>query len=164
MYVSWIVYLAPKFYSLLEELKGEFEKCTTCSGQNGHSWEYICRCPCALPILYSYGFTLIDPSQLYSKSCSAIIEQIKNVLRDKSPLKELITKCDEFLWSIRQMFVFPLCIAWARVILQLIYMFIFQLDILRFRSHWFSKSSKESPATVFTTKRVKVSKVSYFHY
>ncbi|KAK1937253.1 variant erythrocyte surface antigen-1 family protein [Babesia divergens] len=164
MYVSWIVYLAPKFYSLLEDLKGKFEQCNFCRGHGGNGWDYITNCPCALPTLYSYGFTFNDPSQFHSKRCTDIIEQLKTVLGDSAPLKELIQECDEFLWSIRQMFLFPLCIAWARVILQLIYMFIFQLDITRFGSHLFSKSSKESPAILFTTKRVKVSKVSYFHY
>ncbi|KAK1935540.1 variant erythrocyte surface antigen-1 family protein, partial [Babesia divergens] len=97
-YLSFVCHLAPTFKTLLEEFKGKFSLC--CSSGSCSS---IVKCPCALPLIYSRGFTFMLPEILNKKAqkCSNFIDQLGKVVGQGSPLQDLLDAIDAFLWSIR---------------------------------------------------------------
>ncbi|KAK1935322.1 variant erythrocyte surface antigen-1 family protein, partial [Babesia divergens] len=61
MYLSWICYQGPRFHSEFQKFHKEAEKKFSCCKS---SCEKIVECPCALPFIYSHGFTFHSPSTL----------------------------------------------------------------------------------------------------
>ncbi|KAK1935247.1 variant erythrocyte surface antigen-1 family protein, partial [Babesia divergens] len=120
-YVSWVCHRAEDFKTLLKEFKKDFEKCPHCKG----SCPKIVTCPCSQPKLYKYGFAFKSPDDLNCrnhgngsgthnggpdactlKTCSQFITQLGLVLKDHSPLQNLLKAIDAFLWSIRLPFIY----------------------------------------------------------
>ncbi|KAK1934017.1 variant erythrocyte surface antigen-1 family protein, partial [Babesia divergens] len=61
LYLSFVCHLAPKLKALLEKFQGEFSAC--CSDSSSKC-KKIVECPCALPFLYSWGFSFWSPGDL----------------------------------------------------------------------------------------------------
>ncbi|KAK1935528.1 variant erythrocyte surface antigen-1 family protein, partial [Babesia divergens] len=162
MYLSWICYLAKDFYS-------EFQKFHTAAHEKFKSCKSSCKkiveCPCALPFLYSYGFTFNSPSGLNcvdnegkskhvgqggkkeagkhvedqkgctKKSCSDFVAQLEKVAGKDSPLQTLLTVIDNFLWHIRLPFIYAFLYIWILVISYFYYVQFYKLDLLHVDSH-----------------------------
>ncbi|KAK1932158.1 variant erythrocyte surface antigen-1 family protein [Babesia divergens] len=159
-YLSWICYLPKDFKTLLEEFQGKFSKC--CS--SGTSCTSIVKCPCALPFIYSHGFTFMKASTLSGKKCSDFISQLKKVLEDpQSTLLSLIAEIESFLWSIRHPFFLFILAFWAFVISYFLYVQLYKLDLLHLKSHaHLPRSFKILPSTLFSDASSRLKDLSYF--
>ncbi|KAK1935515.1 variant erythrocyte surface antigen-1 family protein [Babesia divergens] len=185
-YLSWVCYSAEKFYSefkaFYEEAEKKFKTCclTSCTK--------IVECPCALPFIYSHGFTFHSPSGLNcvdaqgtkhkgkgqgqpqhtgcagkERSCQDFLHQLGLVVGPKSTLLSLIAEIEKFLWSIRKPFFFFILAFWAFVISYFLYVQLYKLDLLHLKSHaHFSRSFKILPSTLFSDASSKLKDLSYF--
>ncbi|KAK1932194.1 variant erythrocyte surface antigen-1 family protein, partial [Babesia divergens] len=151
VYLSWVCHLGLKLHAMFqkfhEEAKGNFSCCLESSGKQ---CEKIVHCPCALPFLYTYGFTFYQPERLNChghekhtggspecilKSCKNFLDQLDSVLASGSPLDLLIKQIERFLWSIRLPFFLFVLAFWAFVISYFIYVHLYHLDVLEQNSH-----------------------------
>ncbi|KAK1935256.1 variant erythrocyte surface antigen-1 family protein [Babesia divergens] len=174
-YLSWICYLPKDFKNRLEEFKGKFSLCCS-SGK----CQKIVECPCALPFLYSFGFSFYAPNSLNCpghdehtppgqgqncilKSCKDFLDQLGKVVGKGSPLQKLLNAIDAFLWSIREPFFLFVLAFWAFVISYFLYVQLYKLDLLHLKSHaHFSRSFKILPSTLFSDASSKLKDLSYF--
>ncbi|KAK1932162.1 variant erythrocyte surface antigen-1 family protein, partial [Babesia divergens] len=187
-YLSWICYRAGNFYSEFQKFHTAAEKkfsscCTSC--------KKIVECPCALPFIYSHGFTLNSPSGLNCvdnegksnhgseqkketgkhsqgdskctmKSCSQFLTQLK-LVAEGQPLEALLKAIDEFLWSIREPFFLFVLSFWILVFAYFIYVQLYKLDILELNSHDHPAwSFKIPPSILFSDASSKLKDLSYF--
>ncbi|KAK1933767.1 variant erythrocyte surface antigen-1 family protein [Babesia divergens] len=183
-YLSFVCHLAPTFKEKLEEFHHEastkFKSC--CSSG---SCPKIVECPCALPFLYSYGFSFWSPGDLNcvdndgnskhgsgghfeddkgctKKSCFEFIIQLERVISGK-PFEKLLDAIEAFLWSIRLPFFLFVLAFWALVISYFLYVQLYKLDILHIDSHLhLSRSFKLLPSTLFSDASSKLKDLSYF--
>ncbi|KAK1935238.1 variant erythrocyte surface antigen-1 family protein, partial [Babesia divergens] len=182
MYLSWICYRAEKFYSefkdFYEEAEKKFKSCKS-------SCTKIVDCPCALPFIYSHGFTLNSPSTLNcvdgdgksnhnggghtggndkctTKSCSQFLTQLGHVVNGDL-FTDLLKEIEKFLWSIRKPFFLFVLSFWILVFAYFIYVHLYHLDILELNSHdhpaW---SFKIPPSILFSDSSSKLKDLSYF--
>ncbi|KAK1939117.1 variant erythrocyte surface antigen-1 family protein, partial [Babesia divergens] len=185
-YLSWICYRAGNFYSEFKAFYDKAEEKFSSSCSHCKSCQKIVECPCALPFLYSQGFTFHSPSTLNcvdnegkskhvgqghsegndkctTKSCSDFVAQLGEVLKENSPLLKLLSEIDKFLWSIREPFFFFILAFWAFVISYFLYVQLYKLDILELNSHdhpaW---SFKIPPSILFSDASSKLKDLSYF--
>ncbi|KAK1935317.1 variant erythrocyte surface antigen-1 family protein [Babesia divergens] len=190
MYLSWICHLTKDFKALLEKFKKDFEdSCEHCSSGSCSS---IVECPCALPFLYSYGFTFFSPNSLNcvtpsgnsrhsipgqgkeagkhfegdkgctKKSCFEFIIQLERVISGK-PFEKLLNAIEAFLWSIRKPFFLFVLAFWAFVMSYFLYVQLYKLDLLELNSHdHLPRSFKILPSTLFSDASSKLKDLSYF--
>ncbi|KAK1932163.1 variant erythrocyte surface antigen-1 family protein [Babesia divergens] len=187
-YLSWICYRAGNFYSefkaFYEEAEEKFSCCLT-------SCTKIVECPCALPFIYSHGFTFHSPSGLNCvdaqgtkhqnnegkekhsggdgapgctrKTCKNFIDQLGLVVGPKSTLLSLIAEIDNFLWSIRLPFFFGFLYVWFFVLSYFFYVILIKLDTFHTGSHLhLPRSFKILPSTLFSDASSKLKDLSYF--
>ncbi|KAK1935524.1 variant erythrocyte surface antigen-1 family protein [Babesia divergens] len=166
MYLSWICYLPKDFKTLLEEFKEKFSSCCL----KDSSCKSIVKCPCALPLIYSQGFSFTSASSLSgqggkeARKCSDFIAQLGKVVGPESPLQKLLDAIDKFLWHIRFPFFFGFIYVWFFVLSYFFYVHLYHLDILELNSHdhpaW---SFKIPPSILFSDSSSKISGIRYFH-
>ncbi|KAK1939088.1 variant erythrocyte surface antigen-1 family protein, partial [Babesia divergens] len=167
VYLSYVCHLGKALKALLEkfheEAKGKFSSC--CSSG---SCKKIVECPCALPFLYSYGFTFMLPSKLSDsnknsvKSCSDFLKQLEKVVKG-DPFKVLLRIIDEFIWHIRLPFIYAFLYIWIIVISYFYYVQFYKLDLLHIDSHLhLPRSFKILPSTLFSDASSKLKDLSYF--
>ncbi|KAK1939091.1 variant erythrocyte surface antigen-1 family protein, partial [Babesia divergens] len=183
MYLSWICYLAKDFYSEFQKFHTAAQKKFSCC----KSCQKIVECPCALPFLYSQGFTFLSPGGLNcvdaqgkskhgsgwgkhyegkddctTKSCSDFVSQLGLVVNGQ-PFKDLLKVIDAFIWSIRLPFIYAFLYIWILVISYFYYVQFYKLDLLHLKSHaHFSRSFKILPSTLFSDASSKLKDLSYF--
>ncbi|KAK1932173.1 variant erythrocyte surface antigen-1 family protein [Babesia divergens] len=187
MYLSWICYRAEKFYSEFKRFHKEAqEKFSCCLKSSGSSCPKIVECPCALPFIYSQGFTFMSPSGLNcvdnegkskhkggqghsegndkctQKSCSDFVAQLK-LVAEGDPFKKLLEEIPKLIWSIREPFFLFVLAFWAFVISYFLYVQLYKLDVLELNSHdhpaW---SFKILPSTLFSDASSRLKDLSYF--
>ncbi|KAK1939104.1 variant erythrocyte surface antigen-1 family protein [Babesia divergens] len=189
MYLSWICYRGPTFYSefkaFYDKAQGKFSSC--CSSG---SCKNIVKCPCALPFIYSQGFTFMSPSSLACvnaqgqehknndgsekhsgdetnagctrKTCSQFLAQLKLVV-DGQPFKALLKEIERFLWHIRLPFFFGFLYVWFFVLSYFFYVILIKLDTFHTGSHLhLPRSFKILPSTLFSDASSKLKDLSYF--
>ncbi|KAK1939112.1 variant erythrocyte surface antigen-1 family protein, partial [Babesia divergens] len=191
MYLSWICYRAEKFYSEFQKFHKEAEKKFSSSCSHCKSCKKIVECPCALPFIYSLGFTFHSPSGLNcvdnegksrhvgqgpqkngqhtggnqnctTKSCSDFITQLK-LVAEGDLFTNLLEEIDNFLWSIRKPFFLFVLAFWAFVISYFLYVQLYKLDVLELNSHDHPAwSFKILPSTLFSDASSKLKDLSYF--
>ncbi|CDR71764.1 hypothetical protein, conserved [Babesia bigemina] len=191
-YLSWAVYLPWTFWQLLNNLYNAFcnincqdwgcreclkgDKCKR--GQHGlfklveKTKQPHCQCSSIVscngvsPTLYQYGFSFGDVSMLNNnssrKTCSDFCTQLKRVL-DCSYFKTLFTKCDEFIFTIREPFIWLNVALWSLSLFYLICVMVGRLDVLHIRSHLRIPSSHKITAqSLLAAAQVgRLAKISY---
>ncbi|KAK1935266.1 variant erythrocyte surface antigen-1 family protein [Babesia divergens] len=186
MYLSWVCHLTKDFKALLEEFheeaKGKFSCCLS------SSCEKIVECPCALPFIYSWGFTFNSPKNLNcvtnggnsrhgrgggkhsegdskctQKSCADFVSQLEKVAGKDSPLSLLLSEIERFIWSIRLPFFFGFIYVWFFVLSYFCYVILIKLDTFHTGSHLhLPRSFKILPSTLFSDASSKLKDLSYF--
>ncbi|KAK1935306.1 variant erythrocyte surface antigen-1 family protein, partial [Babesia divergens] len=172
MYLSWICHLTKDFKALLEKFKKDFSK--SCEHCSSGSCQKIVECPCALPFLYSWGFSFWSPGDLNcvtpsgnskhtgenskgehfegdskctQKSCFEFIIQLERVISGK-PFEKLLDAIEAFLWSIRFPFFFGFLYVWFFVLSYFCYVILIKLDTFHTGSHLhLPRSFKILPST-----------------
>ncbi|KAK1934882.1 variant erythrocyte surface antigen-1 family protein [Babesia divergens] len=189
LYLSFVCHLAPKLKALLKEFQEHFSK--SCSHCSSGSCQKIVECPCALPFLYSWGFSFWSPGDLNcvnpsgtsrhkdenpqggdhkkgesnctQKSCSDFLAQLEKVAGKDSPLLKLLSEIERFLWSIRLPFIYAFLYIWILVISYFYYVQFYKLDLLHIDSHLhLPRSFKILPSTLFSDASSKLKDLSYF--
>ncbi|CDR71916.1 hypothetical protein, conserved [Babesia bigemina] len=182
-YLSWALYLPWDFHKYLENLHDALKNifcrdwgCSTClradkckRGEHGLI-EGACKCSSVvsckgiLPTLYKYGFVFEDAKSLTAseKTCFAFIQQVQNVIRS-TYFTELFDRCDDFLFSIRQPFIWLNVALWSLSLFYLICVMVGRLDVLHIRSHLRSPSSHKITAqSLLAAAQVgRLAKISY---
>ncbi|KAK1937976.1 variant erythrocyte surface antigen-1 family protein, partial [Babesia divergens] len=168
-YLSWICYRAEKFKTLLEEFRQKFSDCCS-SGK----CQKIVECPCALPFIYSLGFTFVSPGglncvnaqgtehekhggkadskpeQCTRKTCSQFLKQL-GLVANGDLFTNLLEEIDNFLWSIRFPFFFGFLYVWFFVLSYFFYVILIKLDTFHTGSHLhLPRSFKILPSTLFS--------------
>ncbi|CDR71384.1 hypothetical protein, conserved [Babesia bigemina] len=155
LYLSWAVYLPWTFYGYLKALLQAFCSiscqdwgCSKCihgvkckKGQHGVD-NCQCRglveCRGVQSTFYNYGFTFGNPETLLAKEgkkyCHHFHQQLKSVLESQYFAK-LFEECDNFLWIIRQPFIWMNVALWSLSLFYLICVMVGRLDVLHIRSH-----------------------------
>ncbi|KAK1934385.1 variant erythrocyte surface antigen-1 family protein [Babesia divergens] len=192
-YLSWVCYSAEKFEKKLKDFYNEastkFKSC--CSSGSSSKCPKIVKCPCALPFIYSWGFSFYAPKtlncvdnegtskhkdenpqggdhdkgdpQCTQKSCADFVAQLEKVLKENSPLLKLLSEIERFIWSIRLPFVYAFLYIWILVISYFYYVQFYKLDLLHIDSHLhLSRSFKILPSTLFSDASSKLKDLSYF--
>ncbi|KAK1935261.1 variant erythrocyte surface antigen-1 family protein [Babesia divergens] len=175
VYLSWVCHLGKALKLLLEKFHEEASTKFKCCLES--SCPSIVKCHCALPFLYSWGFSFYQPENLNCpghenhtsgqdgcilKSCKDFIAQLK-LVAEGDPFKTLIAEIDNFLWSIRKPFFLFILAFWAFVISYFLYVQLYKLDLLHLKSHaHFSRSFKILPSTLFSDASSKLKDLSYF--
>ncbi|KAK1936414.1 variant erythrocyte surface antigen-1 family protein [Babesia divergens] len=188
LYLSFVCHLAPKLKALLEKFQGEFSAC--CSDSSSKC-KKIVECPCALPFLYSWGFSFYAPKNLNcvtpsgtsrhkdenktggdhdkgdsnctQKSCADFVSQLEKVVKENSPLLKLLSEIERFIWSIRLPFVYTFLYIWILVISYFYYVQFYKLDLLHIDSHLhLPRSFKILPSTLFSDASSRLKDLSYF--
>ncbi|CDR71730.1 hypothetical protein, conserved [Babesia bigemina] len=167
-YLSWAIYLPWTFWDLLNNLYNAFcsincqdwgcrgclrgDKCKkgghgvvdTEKPNNKCQCTSIVDCKGVAPTLYQYGFVFGEASTLNDKAspknCSDFCSQLKNVLKSKY-FEKLFEECDNFLWIIRQPFIWTTVALWLLSFLYLLHIMVIRLDLLHIKSHLHSPSS-----------------------
>ncbi|CDR71394.1 hypothetical protein, conserved [Babesia bigemina] len=163
-YLSWIVYQTETFYNLLKKLYDECNSncgpkgsncLTTCcveecprlikppTPKEHHSdCKSIVQCRKALPTLSKYGFVFLQQAKLNGneglekkRTCQNFCAAFKDVFNKESILVELIKKIDEFIFAIRQPFIWLNVALWSLSLFYLICVMVGRLDVLHIRSH-----------------------------
>ncbi|CDR71776.1 hypothetical protein, conserved [Babesia bigemina] len=168
LYLSWAIYLSWDFWRLLNNLYNDFCNifcadwgCRGClrgdtckKGSHGLTDEKSGnpRCQCSSivdckgvsPTLYRYGFSFCDAVKLnddkYKKKCSDFCSQLNKMLTSQY-FKDLFTECDNFIWTIRQPFIWLNVALWSLSLFYLICVMVGRLDVLHIKSHLHSPSS-----------------------
>ncbi|KAK1935252.1 variant erythrocyte surface antigen-1 family protein [Babesia divergens] len=187
MYLSWICYRAEKFYSEFQKLHKEAQETFSSSCSHCRSCQNIVRCPCALPFIYSYGFTFMSPgglacedgdgrsrhgrgggkhdegdSKCTTKSCSDFLTQLK-LVAEGHLFRDLLKVIDNFLWHIRLPFIYAFLYIWILVISYFYYVQFYKLDLLHIDSHLhLPRSFKIPPSILFSDASSKLKDLSYF--
>ncbi|CDR71383.1 hypothetical protein, conserved [Babesia bigemina] len=162
LYLSWAVYLPWSFWQCLESLFRAFtniscqdwgcRRCThgTACKRGKHGAAYNCQCKglveCrgVISTLYSFGFTFGNPATLSAaegkRYCHNFYKQLHNVL-NSSYFRKLFEKCDEFIFTIREPFIWLNVALWSLSLFYLICVMVGRLDVLHIRSHLRTPSS-----------------------
>ncbi|KAK1932177.1 variant erythrocyte surface antigen-1 family protein [Babesia divergens] len=188
-YLSWVCYRAKDFYS---EFKAFYDKASTkfsCCLESS-SCQKIVECPCALPFIYSLGFTFHSPGGLNCvnaqgqehknnegtqkhtggdenpgctrKTCSQFLAQLK-LVAEGDLFTKLLEEIEKFLWSIRKPFFLFVLAFWAFVISYFLYVQLYKLDVLELNSHDHPAwSFKIHPSTLFSDASSRLKDLSYF--
>ncbi|CDR71416.1 hypothetical protein, conserved [Babesia bigemina] len=162
LYLSWALYSAWTLYEYLKSLLDAFGNiscqdwgCDKC--QHGgkckpgrHGLNYNCRCKGLVEcrgvrsIFYAYGFTFGNAEVLSDfenkRYCHNFYKQLQNVLNSKCFI-DLFQKCDEFIFTIRQPFIWLNIALWSLSLFYLICVMVGRLDVFHIRSHLRSPSS-----------------------
>ncbi|GIX63939.1 variant erythrocyte surface antigen-1 family protein [Babesia caballi] len=186
---SWFQDMLDEFKNM--DCKGSGCKglCNHSAGQHGTSADCSCdsvvQCGGTLPLLYRHGFRYNNPLVLkdgwyydgqsrawqtgeqHKRKCSHFASQLKNLLETNSPLDNLLTTIDEFLYLFRFYFFYNQSAFWSIYICLILYTFFFLLDTLRVRSHLhFPSSNSIAPVSLLTTGKApaltKFTKLTYF--
>ncbi|GIX64863.1 variant erythrocyte surface antigen-1 family protein [Babesia caballi] len=149
------------------------------------SCDSVVQCGGTLPLLYRHGFRYNNPLKLkdgqyydskeskwkkqysYIRKCSHFASQLNNLLKTNSPLENLITSIDYFLYAIRWEFFSKLFAFWTIYVCLILYTFFFLLDTLRVRSHLKLTASHTFPPLALLTSGkptviTKFTKLTYF--
>ncbi|GIX64908.1 variant erythrocyte surface antigen-1 family protein [Babesia caballi] len=196
-YLSWVLYLSDDLQSSFQDMLDEFKnidcKSLGCVGSCNHSANQHgttttnCSCPSVvqcggtLPLLYRHGFRYFNPAVLMGwkisngwtqdndlkRKCSQFASQLNNLLQTNSPLDNLITTIDYFLYAIRWEFFSKLSGFWTIYVCIILYTFFFLLDTLRVRSHLhFPSSNRIVPISLLGTGKApalkKFAELTYF--
>ncbi|KAK1935263.1 variant erythrocyte surface antigen-1 family protein, partial [Babesia divergens] len=187
-YLSYVCHLTKDFEKKLRDFYNDastkFKTCclTSCTK--------IVECPCALPFIYSHGFTFNSPSGLNCvnaqgqehknnegnvkhigdetnagctrKTCSQFLTQLDRVVNGQ-PFNDLLKEIEKFLWSIRKPFFLFVLSFWILVFAYFFYVHLYHLDILELNSHDHPAwSFKILPSTLFSDASSKLKDLSYF--
>ncbi|CDR71569.1 hypothetical protein, conserved [Babesia bigemina] len=184
LYLSWAVYLPWEFWKYLDELYTAFcgiscqqYGCRSCinsdtcrSGKHGVDYNCKCwsivRCRGVQSTFYSYGFAFGDSKKLLDEDekryCHDFCSQLSNVL-NSDYFKKLFTECDEFIFTIRQPFIWLNIALWSLSLFYLICVMVGRLDVLHIRSHLRIPSSHKITAqSLLAAAQVgRLAKISY---
>ncbi|CDR71661.1 hypothetical protein, conserved [Babesia bigemina] len=184
LYLSWAVYLPWSFWQCLESLFRAFtniscqdwgcRRCThgTACKRGKHGAAYNCQCKglveCrgVISTLYSFGFTFGNPEKLLDaegrRYCHNFYKQLNNVL-NSNYFRTLFEKCDEFIFTIRQPFIWLNVALWSLSLFYLICVMVGRLDVLHIKSHLRSPSSHKITAqSLLAAAQVgRLAKISY---
>ncbi|CDR96087.1 Ribosome-binding protein 1 [Babesia bigemina] len=127
-YLSWTVYLPDRLWESLEKMYYDLKKHNCFDGKSLHS------CPVALPLLYTHGFTPPEVGSQLPLTCQQIIAKLKEIVNGK-PIASLMTAMDNFLYNIREPFIFTLVALWSTALLIFANTMLYRIDILHIRSH-----------------------------
>ncbi|CDR94859.1 Chitin_bind_4 domain containing protein [Babesia bigemina] len=127
-YLSWTVYLPDRLHESLQKLYYDLLKHKCSSDKFFHS------CSTALPLLYLHGFTPPEVGSQVSLKCSDVIAKLKEIVNGK-PIASLMTAMDNFLYTVREPFIFTLVALWSLAFLLFTNTMLYRLDVLRIRSH-----------------------------
>ncbi|GBE59551.1 hypothetical protein, conserved [Babesia ovata] len=132
----------------------------------------IVSCKTMLPTLYSYGFVFDDTDALNGngktstkRTCADLCRTLERICHGKSVLANIvINKIPEFLFRIREPFIWTLLALWSLSLLYLLHIAVVRLDVLRIRSHIKSPASHRIAAqSLLAAARVKaLANVKYF--
>ncbi|CDR97162.1 hypothetical protein BBBOND_0310650 [Babesia bigemina] len=128
-YLSWTVYLPNRLHESLQKLYYDLQKhrgSSKCSALN--------LCSTALPLLYLHGITPPEVGSQVSLTCSDVICELKDVITGK-PIADLMTCMDNFLYGIREPFIFTVVAMWSLAFLVFANTMLYRLDVLHIRSH-----------------------------
>ncbi|CDR71480.1 hypothetical protein, conserved [Babesia bigemina] len=183
LYFSWALYLPLALYDCLKSLLDSFGNiscrdwgCSRCThgtkcSRGKHGMENcqcrgIVECRGVSSTFYSYGFTFRDSTKLHgdtSKSyCHHFYIQLKNVLQS-THFTALFKECDEFLFTIREPFIWLNVALWSLSLFYLICVMVGRLDVLHIRSHLRIPSSHKITAqSLLAAAQVgRLAKISY---
>ncbi|CDR71496.1 hypothetical protein, conserved [Babesia bigemina] len=184
LYLSWAIYLPWQFWNYLKTLYDSFcsiscqdwgcsgclkgDKCKT----GKHGTDYNCKCWSVVKCrgvqstFYSYGFTFGDAKKLLDENelryCHDFCKQLENILNSQF-FKDLLQKCDEFIFTIRQPFIWLNVALWSLSLFYLICVMVGRLDVLHIKSHLRSPSSHKITAqSLLAAAQVgRLAKISY---
>ncbi|CDR71890.1 hypothetical protein, conserved [Babesia bigemina] len=165
-YLSWAIYSPWTLWNYVQCLLKDFQNisckdwgCRGCArgdqckrGQHGLSDDKnrkahcqcrsIVGCRGTSPTFYRYGFTYASSEKLIinGTTCSSFVDHLSRVLQSQY-MKDLLTECDNFLWIIRQPFIWLNVALWVFSLLYLIHIMVIRLDLLHIKSHLHSPSS-----------------------
>ncbi|CDR96976.1 hypothetical protein BBBOND_0308790 [Babesia bigemina] len=127
-YLSWTVYLPDRLRESLEKLhhdlkKHDYAKCSS-----------LYLCSTALPLLYLHGFTPPEVGPQTSITCLDVIGRLKEIVNGK-PIADLISAMDDFLYNIREPFIYTIVALWSTALLIFANTMLYRLDVLHIRSH-----------------------------
>ncbi|CDR97148.1 hypothetical protein BBBOND_0310510 [Babesia bigemina] len=145
-YLSWTVYLPDRLRESLQKLHYALKKHVSikCS--------YLHLCPDALPLLYLHGFTPPEVGSQQQLKCSDVIEKLQEIVNG-GPIASLMTAMDNFLYGIREPFIFTLVALWSLALLICANTMLYRLDVLHIRSHLIrSKASHRMDVKALLTK------------
>ncbi|CDR71581.1 hypothetical protein, conserved [Babesia bigemina] len=192
-YLSWIVYLTASFYDLLKKLYDEcnskcgsrgtncheracVKECRTTSTKNkppryhDAKCKSIVKCNATLPILAKYGFTFGvkdklngDESIDKKRTCRDFCNVFQEAFNENSHLIQLIKAIDEFIFTIREPFIWLNVALWSLSLFYLICVMVGRLDVLHIRSHLRIPSSHKITAqSLLAAAQVgRLAKISY---
>ncbi|CDR71719.1 hypothetical protein, conserved [Babesia bigemina] len=168
LYVSWSVYLPWDFWNCLNNfykdlcdifcqdwgcqkcLRGDICKKGSHASVDEKSGIPHCRCQSIVsckgvsPTLYRYGFAFADASSLtkskFEKKCSDFCKHLYDILHSQY-FKNVFKICDEFIFTIRQPFIWLNVAFWLLSFLYLLHIMVIRLDLLHIKSHLHSPSS-----------------------
>ncbi|CDR71838.1 hypothetical protein, conserved [Babesia bigemina] len=189
-YLSWVTYLPWTFWNLLNSLYNSFCAincqdwgCRGClrgdvckKGSHGVvdkvkpnavcKCDSIVQCKGVSATLYQYGLCFGEPYTLSDgktmKKCSDFCTQLSNVL-NSTYFSKLFEKCDEFIFTIRQPFIWLNVALWSLSLFYLICVMVGRLDVLHIRSHLRTPSSHRITAqSLLAAAQVgRLAKISY---
>ncbi|CDR71786.1 hypothetical protein, conserved [Babesia bigemina] len=184
LYLSWAVYLPWTLYKYLKSLLDAFcnisckdWECSRCThgdkckpGKHGVGYSCTCKalvhCRGVMSTFYSYGFAFGNPQTLLAtdgrRYCHSFYNQLNNVLNSVC-FKDLLQKCDEFIFTIRQPFIWLNVALWSLSLFYLLCVMVGRLDVLHIRSHLRSPSSHRITAqSLLAAAQVgRLAKISY---
>ncbi|CDR71403.1 hypothetical protein, conserved [Babesia bigemina] len=182
LYVSWMIYLPWTFKKMLDDLLNDFHNisckasgclsCTCTVGKHGDMIEDAAVCNCSsivqcggvLRMLYKYGMTLYNASELNKrkKTCHDFYSKLKQLL-NSSQFDYFFKTIDNFFFAIRAPFIWLNVALWLLSLLYLLHIMVIRLDLLHIKSHLHSPSSHRIAAqSLLAAARVgRLGKISY---
>ncbi|CDR71868.1 hypothetical protein, conserved [Babesia bigemina] len=165
-YFSWAIYSPWTLWKYVQCLLTDFQNisckdwgCRGCTrgdqckrGQHGLSDDKnrkahcqcrsIVGCRGTSSTFYRYGFTYASSENLIinGTKCSSFFDHLTRVLKSQY-MKDLLTECDNFLWTIRSPFSYLVLSLWLLSFLYLLHIMVIRLDVLHIKSHLHSPSS-----------------------
>ncbi|CDR96865.1 hypothetical protein BBBOND_0307690 [Babesia bigemina] len=127
-YLSWAVYLPDRLHESLQKLYYELKKHDSSKCSSLH------LCSTALPLLYLHGFTPPEGKSQPTVTCSDVITKLQEIVNGR-PIADFISAMDNFLYGIREPFIFTIVALWSLAFLIFANTMLYRLDVLRIRSH-----------------------------
>ncbi|CDR96884.1 hypothetical protein BBBOND_0307880 [Babesia bigemina] len=128
-YLSWTVYLPDRLWESLQKLHYDLQKHL---GSGKCTSLYLCST--ALPLLYTHGFTPPEGQSQSTVKCYDVMSILKEIVNGK-PIASLMTAMDDFLYNIREPFIFTFVALWSTALLIFANTMLYRLDVLYIRSH-----------------------------